>query len=139
MCKNRGLTAPIAPWTASLNPPAFPDHYRLSASTKGGMPTSPSEPCWRSRCHSWPTVRWRILAVVVVLGGVGSVVQPIVAQAQGARRYRRASQAVWTALWATLCTVPLYIASGAAGHLILRPFGFADPIRNLAVAFWMPR
>ena len=85
------------------------------------------------------TVQWLVLAVVLVLGGVGSAVQPIVAQAQGARRYRRASQAVWTALWATLCTVPLYIAIGAAGQLILKPFGFDEHVRNLAVAFWMPR
>jgi MATE family multidrug resistance protein len=40
------------------------------------------------------TVQWLVLAVVLVLGGVGSAVQTIVAQAQGAGRYRRASQAV---------------------------------------------
>src|ERR1700758_4850904 len=41
-------------------------------------------------------VQWLVLAVVLVLGGVGSAVQPLVAQAEGARRYCRASQAVWT-------------------------------------------
>jgi MATE family multidrug resistance protein len=85
------------------------------------------------------TVQWLVLAVVLVLGGVGSAVQPIVAQAQGARRYRRASQAVWTALWATLCTVPLFVAIGVSGKLILAPFGFESEISNLAAAFWMPR
>src|SRR5579864_7090873 len=50
-------------------------------------------------------VQWLILAVVLVLGGVGMAVQTVVAQAHGAQRYRRASQAVWTAMWATLCTV----------------------------------
>jgi multidrug resistance protein, MATE family len=85
------------------------------------------------------TVQWLVLAVVLVLGGVGSAVQPIVAQAQGAGRYRRASQAVWTALWATLCTAPLFVAIGAAGKLILSPFGFDTQISDLAAAFWMPR
>jgi MATE family multidrug resistance protein len=85
------------------------------------------------------TVQWLILAVVLVLGGVGSAVQTIVAQSQGARRYRRASQAVWTALWATLCAVPLFIAISMAGHLILAPFGFDPNVEKLATAFWMPR
>jgi MATE family, multidrug efflux pump len=84
-------------------------------------------------------VQWLVLAVVLVLGGVGSAVQTIVAQAQGARRYRRASQAVWTAMWATLCTVPAFVGIGAAGHLILSPFGFDPHIEQLAVAFWTPR
>jgi MATE family multidrug resistance protein len=85
------------------------------------------------------TVQWLVLAVVLVLGGVGSAVQTLVAHAQGARRYRRASQAVWTAMWATLCTVPAFIAVGEAGHFILAPFGFDPRIQQLAVAFWMPR
>src|SRR3569833_2611949 len=85
------------------------------------------------------TVQWLVLAVVLVLGGVGSAVQPIVAQAQGAGRYCRASQAVWTAMWATLCTVPLFVAIGAAGKLILAPFGFDSEIRDLVAAFWLPR
>jgi MATE family multidrug resistance protein len=84
-------------------------------------------------------VQWLILAVVLVLGGVGSAVQTIVAQAEGARRYRRASQAVWTAMWATLCTVPAFVGVGSAGHLILAPFGFDPHIEQLAVAFWTPR
>jgi multidrug resistance protein, MATE family len=85
------------------------------------------------------TVQWLVIAIVLVLGGVGTAVQTIVAQAQGARRYRRASQAVWTALWATLCAVPLFVATGAAGHLILAPFGFNPQVERLATAFWMPR
>jgi multidrug resistance protein, MATE family len=85
------------------------------------------------------TVQWLVLAVVLVLGGVGSAVQPIVAQTEGARRYRRASQAVWTALWATLCTVPLFVGIGMSGRLILAPFGFDAHIRDLAASFWMPR
>jgi multidrug resistance protein, MATE family len=85
------------------------------------------------------TVQWLIVAVVLVLGGVSSAVQTVVAQSQGARRYRRASQAVWAALWATLCTVPLFVAVGMAGHLILSPFGLNQHIEDLAASFWMPR
>jgi MATE family multidrug resistance protein len=85
------------------------------------------------------TVQWLVIAVVLVLGGVGAAVQTVVAQAQGARRYRRASQAVWIALWATLCSVPLFVAIGASGHLILAPFGFDPSVEKLATAFWMPR
>jgi multidrug resistance protein, MATE family len=85
------------------------------------------------------TVQWLVIAVWLVLSGVGAAVQTIVAQAQGARRYRRASQAVWMALWATLCSVPLFVAIGASGHLILAPFGFDPGVEKLATAFWMPR
>jgi multidrug resistance protein, MATE family len=85
------------------------------------------------------TVQWLVIAVVLVLGGVGAAVQTVVAQSQGARCYRRASQAVWTALWATLCSVPLFVAIGAAGHLILAPFGFDPTVERLATAFWLPR
>ena len=85
------------------------------------------------------TVQWLILAVVLVLGGVGSAVQTVVAQAQGARRYHHASHAVWTALWATLCTVPVFVVIGLSGHLVLAPFGFDPEVEKLATAFWMPR
>jgi MATE family multidrug resistance protein len=42
-------------------------------------------------------------------------------------------------MWATLCTVPAFLAIGAAGHYILAPVGFDPEIERLAVAFWMPR
>src|SRR2546421_246993 len=44
-------------------------------------------------------VQWLVIAVMLVLGGAGTAVQTLVAQHFGARRYRRAGQAVWTALW----------------------------------------
>src|ERR1700749_307241 len=43
------------------------------------------------------SVQWLVLVVVLVVGSVSMGVQTWVAQAQGARHYRRASQAVWTA------------------------------------------
>jgi multidrug resistance protein, MATE family len=84
-------------------------------------------------------VQWLVLVVVYVLGGIGSAVQTIVAQAQGARDYRMAGQAVWTALWGTLCAAPLFVAVGATRHVFLAPFGFDHDITQLAGDFWFPR
>jgi len=84
-------------------------------------------------------VQWLIVAAVLVLGGAGLAVQTLVAQSFGARRYRRASQAVWTALWAMLCAAPIFVLVGAARHLILAPFGFDPEVEHLAAAFWFPR
>jgi multidrug resistance protein, MATE family len=66
-------------------------------------------------------------------------VQTLVAQNFGARRYARAGQAVWTALWAMAFAAPLFVLVGAARHLILSPFGFDPQIERLAAAFWFPR
>jgi MATE family multidrug resistance protein len=84
-------------------------------------------------------VQWMILAVICVLGGAAMAVQTLAAHAHGARRYRRAAQAAWTALWLTLCTVPIFVALGAAGREILAPFGFAPHVAELAQEFWLPR
>ncbi len=84
-------------------------------------------------------VQWLVLVVVMVLGGIGMAVQTIVSQAYGARRYARASQAVWIALWGILCAVPLFLAAGAAGRWMLSPFGFDADIEQLAAQFWLPR
>lgn len=84
-------------------------------------------------------VQWAILAAVLVLGGAAMAVQTLAAHAHGARRYRRAAQAAWTALWLTVCAAPLFVALGAAGREILAPFGFTSRIADLAQAFWFPR
>src|SRR5487761_669909 len=81
-------------------------------------------------------VQWAILAVVLVLGGAAMAVQTLAAHAHGARRYRRAAQAAWTALWLTVCVAPVFIALGAAGGAILAPFGFTPRVADLAQAFW---
>lgn len=85
------------------------------------------------------SVQWLVLVVVQVLGGVGTGVQTWVAQACGARHYRRAAQAVWTALWAVLMAAPLFIVVGAARHVILAPAGIDPQITQLAAQFWFPR
>jgi multidrug resistance protein, MATE family len=84
-------------------------------------------------------VQWLVIVVVLVLGGAGTAVQTLVAQSFGARRYHRASAAVWTALWAMACAAPLFVLLGAARHLILAPFGFDPQVERLAAAFWFPR
>jgi MATE family, multidrug efflux pump len=84
-------------------------------------------------------VQWLVVVAVLVLGGAGTAVQTIVAQSYGARRYRRASQAAWTALWAMLCALPLFVLAGAARHLLFAPFGFDPEIERLAGVFWFPR
>jgi MATE family multidrug resistance protein len=84
-------------------------------------------------------VQWLIMAAVLVLGGAGTAVQTLVAQHYGAGRYSRAGEAVWTAIWGMACAAPVFIAVGAARHLILAPFGFDAQIEQLAGAFWFPR
>jgi MATE family multidrug resistance protein len=84
-------------------------------------------------------VQWLVIAVVLILSGVASAVQTFAAQAYGAGCYTRASQAVWTALWATLGAAPLFLIVGASAHLILAPFDFNPTIEQLAAQFWFPR
>jgi len=84
-------------------------------------------------------VQWLVVAAILLLGGAGLAVQTLVAQSFGARRYARASQALWTALWGMACAAPLFVLVGAARRLILAPFGFDPQIEQLAAAFWFPR
>ena len=84
-------------------------------------------------------VQWLVVVGVLLLGGAGLAVQTLVAQSFGARRYARASQSLWTALWAMACAAPLFILVGAASHLILAPFAFDREVEQLAAAYWFPR
>jgi MATE family multidrug resistance protein len=84
-------------------------------------------------------VQWLVIVAMLVLGGAGNAVQTLVAQNFGARRYTRAGQAVWSALWAMVCAAPLFVLAGAARHLIFAPFGFDPQVERLAAAFWFPR
>lgn len=77
--------------------------------------------------------------LIAILGCAAIVVQTIVAQACGARCYRRASLATWTGLWATLCITPLFLIIGSCGRQILTHAGLRPPIDSLASQFWLPR
>ena len=84
-------------------------------------------------------VHWLVIVVVMLFGGIGLAVQTVVAQSFGSRRYRRASQAVWIALWGVAFSAPLYFLAGAGGHWMLRPFGLDPEVQRLAADFWLPR
>jgi multidrug resistance protein, MATE family len=84
-------------------------------------------------------VYWPVLVFVLLLGGVGMSVQTLVAQAFGARRYRRASAAAWTAIWAAVFTIPFFAALAFFGGQLFSPFGIPDAARLLGLEFWMPR
>lgn len=84
-------------------------------------------------------VYWPVLVFVFLIGGVALSVQTLVAQAQGGRRYRRASQATWLALWGSLLTVPVFAALAVAGPWIFAPFGIETTTLAMALAYWGPR
>jgi MATE family multidrug resistance protein len=84
-------------------------------------------------------VYWPVLVCVLLFGGVGLSVQTSVAQAFGGRRYARASQATWTALWAALFSVPLFVLVSLAGRWIFAPFHIPGETLGLALEYWFPR
>jgi len=84
-------------------------------------------------------VYWPVLVFVLLFGGVGLSVQTLVAQAYGGRRYARAAQATWTALWASMFTIPLFTALALAGAQLFSPFGIPEATQRLALEYWMPR
>ena len=84
-------------------------------------------------------VYWPVLVFVFLLGGVGLAVQTQVAQAFGGGRFTRASQATWTALWTSLCTVPLFAALALTGAQLFAPFGIAPQTLGLSLEYWFPR
>jgi MATE family multidrug resistance protein len=84
-------------------------------------------------------VYWPVLVFGLLFGGVGLSVQTLVAQAYGGHRYARASQATWTALWASLFTVPLFVLLALSGARIFGPFGLPQAIAQLALTYWYPR
>ena len=84
-------------------------------------------------------IHWLVLVFIGVLGGVGMAVQTVVAQAYGARRYVRAAQATWTALWAALLTAPVFAMIAFSGRWFLLPFSLHADVSVLALQFWQPR
>ena len=84
-------------------------------------------------------VYWPILVFLLLFGGIGLSVQTFVAQAYGGGRFARASQATWTALWASGFTTPVFALLAIGGEWIFNPFGLSDDISRLALAYWYPR
>ncbi len=84
-------------------------------------------------------VYWLVLVCILLLGGVSIAVQTLVAQAYGGGRKARAAQAAWTAQWAALLTIPLFLAAAYSGKWLLAPFDLDPETERLALEFWVPR
>src|SRR6202162_2172529 len=85
------------------------------------------------------SVYWPVLVFLLLFGGVGLSVQTLVAQAYGAGRRARASQATWTAIWASIFPLPVFGALAATGAWLFAPFGIAEDTQRLALEYWSPR
>jgi MATE family multidrug resistance protein len=84
-------------------------------------------------------VYWPVLVFIMLFGGIGLSVQTLVAQAYGGRRWARAAQATWTALWASALTIPAFALLAWAGGSMFAPFGLPETTLRLAMAYWFPR
>ncbi|MEI8296979.1 MAG: MATE family efflux transporter [Pseudomonadota bacterium] len=85
------------------------------------------------------SIYWVILCAIILLGGVGMAVQTFAAQAFGARRQARASQAAWSGVYASLLTIPVFIAIGFLGAPLLAALHVDAEVTRLALAYWWPR
>jgi MATE family multidrug resistance protein len=85
------------------------------------------------------TIYWPIIALIMLLSGVGMAVQTVVAQAFGARDLPRAARATWLGLWSALIVVPIFLLLALVGPFMLRPFDLAPHVSQLAGEFWFPR
>jgi multidrug resistance protein, MATE family len=84
-------------------------------------------------------INWLVIIAILALGGLGLGVQALVAQAYGAKRYRRAASPTWNALWGTLLMLPLFLLVSQACGAILAPFGLRRNTVDIATQFWEPR
>lgn len=84
-------------------------------------------------------VYWVILGVLLLLGGVGMVVQTFAAQGFGAGRRMRASQATWSGLWASLAIAPAFVALALVGPWAVPALGLPAELREPALQYWTPR
>ena len=84
-------------------------------------------------------IYWVVLCGIILLGGVGMAVQTFAAQAHGAGRDARASQAAWSGVYASLLSVPLFLAIGFGGAPLLHALRLDPEVQRLALAYWWPR
>lgn len=85
------------------------------------------------------SVYWLVLAIIIFLGGIGSAVQTLAAQAYGSRRRKRAAHAMWMGVWGAALTLPAFLAFGFLGRSILAIFNLPGTIEALAADYWWPR
>ncbi len=84
-------------------------------------------------------VYWLVVLALLFFGGATMAVQTLVSQAYGGGRYRRASQAMWMGVWASIATAPLFVGLLYLGPGLLAPFGLQPEIGQLASDYWGPR
>jgi multidrug resistance protein, MATE family len=84
-------------------------------------------------------VYWLVLAIMLLLGGIGIAVQTLAAQAYGSGRRRRAAHIMWMGVYGSLATAPIFLAAAYAGAWLLAPFGLEHGIERLALDYWWPR
>ncbi len=85
------------------------------------------------------SVNWALLCIVILLGGVGMATQTLTAQAFGAGRYARASQAAWSGLLAAAWLTPAFVGAAFLGGPYLKLLHLDQEVQRLALAFWWPR
>ncbi|MBS0394864.1 MAG: MATE family efflux transporter [Proteobacteria bacterium] len=84
-------------------------------------------------------IYWVVLCAIILLGGVGMAVQTFAAQAHGAGRRARAAQAAWSGLYASLLSLPAFVAIGFLGPPLLRALHLDPEVTRLALEYWWPR
>ena len=84
-------------------------------------------------------IHFLVFIFIVLLGGVGQAVQTLAAQAWGAGARSRAANYAWNGLWASVATVPIFVALAYSGPFVLAPFGLEAELNALALEYWFPR
>lgn len=84
-------------------------------------------------------VYWVLLGTLLLFGGVGMVVQSFAAQAYGGGRRRRAAQAAWSGLWASLVLVPVFLLLAASGPWLVPALGLPPELVPMSIDYWVPR
>ena len=84
-------------------------------------------------------IYWVVLCAILLLGGLGMAVQTFAAQAYGGGRRRRAAQAAWSGIYASLLAIPAFIAIGYLGRPLLDALHVDPDVRALALQYWWPR
>ena len=84
-------------------------------------------------------IYWLMLGFLLLFGGVAMGVQTFAAQAYGAGRYRRAGEAAWGGVWASLLVLPVFILLAWAGPQLLPRLGLETEVAELAAQYWVPR
>jgi MATE family multidrug resistance protein len=84
-------------------------------------------------------IYWVVLVVLIFLGGIGMATQTLAAQAYGSGRRRRAAQAGWSGLYASLAALPLFALAALGGPPLLAALHLDPEVQRMALEYWWPR